>query len=154
MLSKITIIGICVGAAIIAVGTYALLTSLGLQTIQVNETIPKDKSSTYHFVAPKSAHQNFKVTGEKFHIKLQTPGGGIQTDDDYKKEVTFDWYVLEEGPNKIEITNKGESEITITGSFEKNTDPILFTYHIMVITAGVVIIGFSASFSFRKPKGF
>jgi len=33
-------------------------------------------------------------------------------------------------------------------------DPIQITYHIMVIIGGVVILGFSAGFSVRKPKGF
>ncbi|MEM2785838.1 MAG: hypothetical protein QW652_04150, partial [Candidatus Nitrosotenuis sp.] len=87
-------------------------------------------------------------------IKLKTPADGIQADEDFKKQISFDWYVLEEGTNRIEIQNTGQSELFVRGAFEKNTDPILFTYHIMVLTAGVVIIGFSAGFSVRKPKGF
>jgi hypothetical protein len=154
MLTKITAIGIAVGAAIVVIGLYALVTSFGLQTINFEEKIPIGDSITYQFVAPKSAHQYFNVTGDLFHIKLQTPANGIQVDEDFKKQIAFDWYVLEEGTNRIEIQNTGQSELSIRGTFEKNTDPILFTYHIMVITAGVVIIGFSAGFSVRKPKGF
>jgi hypothetical protein len=154
VLTKTTGIGIGVGAAIIAIGLYALVSSFWLQSISVDEKIEVGGSITYQFVAPKSSHQNFKVTGESFHVKLETPGEGIQKDEDFKKEITFDWYLLKEGTNKISIQNTGQSELTVTGTFEKNTDPILFTYHIMVITAGVVIIGFSAGFSIRKPKGF
>jgi hypothetical protein len=154
VLTRTTGIGIGVGAAIIAIGLYALVSSIGLQTISVEEKVEINKSTTYHFVAPKSSHQNFKVTGDSFHVKLETPGDGIQKDEDFKKEITFDWYVLKEGANKIVIHNTGQSELDVVGTFEKNTDPILFTYHIMVITAGVVIIGFSAGFSIRKPKGF
>jgi hypothetical protein len=154
MLTRTTGIGIGVGAAIIAIGLYALVSSIGLQTISVEEKVEINKFTTYHFVAPKSSHQNFKVTGDSFHVKLETPGDGIQKDEDFKKEVTFDWYVLKEGANRIVINNTGQSELDVVGTFEKNTDPILFTYHIMVITAGVVIIGFSAAFSIRKPKGF
>lgn len=154
MLTRTTGIGIGVGAAIIAIGLYALVSSIGLQTISVEEKIEIDKSTTYHFVAPKGSHQNFKVTGDAFHVKLETPGNGIQKDEDFKKEVTFDWYVLQEGANRISIRNTGQSELVVVGAFEKNTDPILFTYHIMVITAGAVIIGFSGGFSIRKPRGF
>ena len=75
-------------------------------------------------------------------------------DNDYKNEISFDWIMTQDGTNKIKITNAGQTEIHITGMFQKNTDPLLFTYHLMVITAGVVIIGFSAAFSVRKPKGF
>lgn len=154
MLSKFTIAGIGIGAAIIAIGAYALVTSIGLQTVTLDEKIDVTKSATYQFLAPKSSHQNFKVSGEKFHVKLTTPGDGIQKDEDFKNEITFDWYVLQEGTNKIVITNAGQTELHVVGTFQKNTDPLLFTYHLMVITAGVVIIGFSAAFSVRKPKGF
>lgn len=154
MLTKRTIIGIGVGSVITAIGLYALILSIGIQTINVDETVDVAKSVTYKFTAPKSSHQNFKVTGERFHVKLQTPADGIQKDEDFKNEITFDWYVLQEGVNRIEIKNTGSSELKITGQFSKNTDPLLFTYHIMVITAGIVIIGFSAAFSVRKPKGF
>lgn len=154
MLSKFTIVGIGIGAVIIAIGAYALVTSIGLQTVTLDEKIDVTKSATYQFLAPKSSHQNFKVSGEKFHVKLTTPGDGIQKDEDFRNEITFDWYVLQEGTNKIVITNAGQTELHVIGTFEKNTDPLLFTYHFMVITAGIVIIGFSAAFSVRKPKGF
>jgi len=154
VLTKTTIIGIGVGAIIAAIGVYALITSIGLQTITATETIPVGKSTTYQFVAPKSSHQNFKVIGEKFHVTLQTPADGIQKDEDFKNEIAFDWFVLKEGKNKIDIQNLGPTDLTVNVAFEKYTDPILITYHIMVLTAGVVIIGFSAVFSTRKPKGF
>ncbi len=154
MLSKFTIAGIGIGAVIIAIGAYALVSSIGLQTVTLDEKIDVTKSATYQFLAPKSSHQNFKVSGEKFHVKLTTPGDGIQKDEEFKNEITFDWYVLQEGTNRIVITNAGQTELHVVGTFQKNTDPLLFTYHFMVITAGIVIIGFSAAFSVRKPKGF
>ncbi len=154
MLTRITGIGIGVGAAIIAIGLYALVSSIGLQTVSVEEKIEIGGSTIYQFVAPKSSHQNFSVTGESFHVKLETPANGIQEDEDFKNKIVFDWFVLQEGTNRIVIQNTGQSELDVKGVFEKNTDPLLFTYHIMVMTAGVVIIGFSAGFSIRKPKGF
>ncbi len=154
MFNKMTGIGIGVGAVIVAIGLYALISSIGLQTVTVDEKIKIGDSTTYQFLAPKSSRQNLKVTGDSFHVKLETPADGIQKDEDFKNEITFDWYVLAEGTNRIAIQNTGQSELSVVGTFEKNTDPILFTYHIMVLTAGVVIIGFSAGFSIRKPKGF
>jgi hypothetical protein len=154
MLNKMTGIGIGIGAVIVAIGLYALVSSIGLQTVTVDEKIEIGDSATYQFLAPKSSHQILKITGESFHVKLETPADGIQKDEDFKNEITFDWYVLAEGTNRISIQNTGQSELNVMGAFEKNTDPILFTYHIMVLTAGVVIIGFSAGFSIRKPKGF
>ena len=46
------------------------------------------------------------------------------------------------------------TELTITGTLIRSTDPIMITYDLMVITAGMVIIGFSMGFTLRKPKGF
>ena len=154
MLTKTTLIGITIGGVITAIAIYALITSIGLQTITATEIVPVGKSTAYQFDAPKSSHQNFNATGEKFHVKLQTPAGGIQIDEDYKKEIEFDWFVLKEGKNKIDIQNLGSTDVTVDVAFSRYTEPILITYHIMVLTAGIIIIGFSAVFSTRKPKGF
>ncbi|MGI0004509.1 MAG: hypothetical protein ACREAX_04345, partial [Candidatus Nitrosotenuis sp.] len=123
-------------------------------TQTTHETIGIEKLATYEFTAPKSSHQNFKVTGEAFHVKLETPGAGIQKDEDFKNEITFDWALLQEGTNKIKITNTGQSELTFDSKFEQYGDPILLTHSLMLLITGVIIIGFSAGFSVRKPKGF
>ena len=52
------------------------------------------------------------------------------------------------------IISHGESEFIETYRFELERDPLFFTYSILVIIAGIVIIGFSAGFSAKKPKGF
>ena len=51
------------------------------------------------------------------------------------------------------IQNTGDSEFIETYQFELERDPLFFTYSILVIIAGIVIIGFSAGFSAKKPKG-
>ena len=58
------------------------------------------------------------------------------------------------GENVIQIQNTGKSEFNISGTFELSRDPLFFTYHILVIIAGVVVIGLSAAFTVRKPRGF
>ena len=54
----------------------------------------------------------------------------------------------------ISIEKSKDSEFTENYKFELARDPLFFTYSILVIIAGVVIIGFSAVFSAKKPKGF
>ena len=154
MFTKTTLIGIGIGAVITAIGVIALITSIGLHTIPIDEKISIGKTSAYQFEAPAHSHQTFQVTGEKFHIKLQTPADGIQADDDYKKEITFDWTVLKDGTNKISIQNSGSTELNVNGTFTRNTDPIVITHNLLVLTAGVIIIGLSGAFSVRRPKGF
>ena len=39
MLNKFTVAGIGIGAVIIAIGAYALVTSLGLQTVTIDDKI-------------------------------------------------------------------------------------------------------------------
>ncbi len=155
MFTKRTVIGTTVGSVITAIGLFALVSSLGLQTTTVNETFGIGEYTAYQFTAPKSAHNFLQITGESFDIEVKTPANGLQIPKTtHKKEVSLDWYVLEEGVNRIAIQNTGQSQINVTGALQHSSDPILFTYHIMVIIAGVVIIGFSAGFSFKKPKGF
>ncbi|MBM2852821.1 MAG: hypothetical protein HW420_1368 [Candidatus Nitrosotenuis sp.] len=155
MLTRTTVIGICIGAVILGIGVASMiLNSPFLHTKNIEETIGVEKLATYEFTAPKSSHQNFNATGEKFHVKLQTPSDGLQVDEDFKKEVMFDWFVLKEGTNKIEIKNTGESEIIFQGKFAQYGDPTYLAHNLLLLITGVIIIGLSGAFSIRKPKGF
>jgi hypothetical protein len=155
VLNKRTGIGIGVGATITAIGIYALVASFGLQTVQVDDTFEVGESETYRFNAPLHSQQRVDITGNSFHVNLKSPTGGLQIpDEDYKKELSIEWVHLESGESILEIQNTGDSELHVMGTLEILTDPLQFTYHILVITAGLVIIGFSAGFSVRKPSGF
>jgi len=95
------------------------------------------------------------ITGKSFHVTLDTPIDGLKIPGlDFKEELTIQFFVLEEGDVKIEIQNTGDSPLELKGTIRALNDPILFTYHLLVITSGVIIIGFSAAFSIRKPRGF
>jgi len=160
MLSKRTIIGLVVGSIIIAIGGYSLISSIGLQTVNVNETFDVGKSTSYQISASTGASQHMKITGEKFNLKLSSPGTGLQipTEGDsfvtHEKEVVIDWVYLEDGVTVIQLQNLGSTEMTVEAKLNVTTDPILFSYHFIVIISGMVIIGFSMGFTLRKPKGF
>ena len=155
MLAKRTIIGIIVGSAIIALGIYSLISDIGLQTMQVNETFAVGESTSYQITANQHAKQHMKITGEKFDLKLSSPGDGLQIPKtSHSKEVVLDWVHLKDGVTVINLQNTGSSELKVEATLEITVDPILFTYHIIVITSGMVIIGFSMGFTLRKPKGF
>ena len=155
MLSALTIIGIVAGSIISALGGIALVTSFGLQQVDFDDTFPPGGGDTYQFFAPKTSKQWINITGDAFHIDLRTPRGGIQIDDeDYKEKLSIEWVHLDDGESILTLRNTGNSDLNAKGYFTILTDPILTIYHILVITAGVVIIGFSAGFSVRKPRGF
>ncbi|MGQ0376900.1 MAG: hypothetical protein ACT4OW_05290 [Nitrososphaerota archaeon] len=153
MFTKRTAIGIGAGIAISAIGVVALITSFGIQSISVNETVAVGDKTSFAFNAPLGAKESLEIAGASFEVTL-TPSGEEKTTKNHKGKVTVEWIVVEEGQNRLEIQNTGDSELQLQGTFEVSSDPILFTYHILVITAGVVIIGFSAAFSVKKPRGF
>lgn len=155
MLSKRTIIGIIVGSAIIAIGVYSLISDIGLQTIQVNETFAVGESTSYQINANEHATQHMKIIGDKFDLKLSSPGDGLQIPKtSHIKEVTLDWTHLKDGITVINLQNTGSSELKVEATLEVTSDPILFPFHMMVIISGMIIIGFSMGFTLRKPKGF
>jgi len=155
MLSKRTVIGIVVGGAIIGIGIYSLIAGIGLQTVQVNETFPVGKYTSYQITATEHAFEHMKITGDKFDLSLSSPGNGLQIPtSSHSKEVTLEWTFLKDGVTVIHLQNTGSSDLNVEATLQVSTDPILFTYHIVVITSGMVIIGFSMGFTLRKPKGF
>ena len=155
MLATRTIIGFVVGSAIIGIGVYSLVTGLGFQTIEVDETFEVGESTSYQISANKGAQQQMKITAEKFDLKLSSPGGDPEIPlTSFTKENTMNWAHLEDGVTRIQIQNTGSSEMHIRATLNITADPILFTYHLIVIISGIVIIGFSMGFTLRKPKGF
>ncbi len=155
MLSTRTIIGIVVGSVIIAIGSYALVTSFGLQTVNVDDTFEIGESMSYSFSAPKGSTHYLNITADTFDVDLRSPRGGIQIiNEHFKNELTIQWIHLEDGETKLKVNNTGASKLNLSGYFTILTDPIQITYHLLVIISGVVIIGFSAGFSVRKPRGF
>jgi len=153
--TKRTVIGIGVGAVIIAIGVASLVLHLGIRTIEVDETISLGESTSYTIEAPNHTPQTMKITGDTFDVKLESPADGLQIPlTTHKKEVSFDWVHLADGESKIFIQNTGNSELQVIATFMTSTDPLFVTYDIMVIIAGLVIIGFSLGFSIRKPRGF
>ena len=156
MLNKRTVIGISVGSTIIAIGLYSLVSSFGIQTVKVDETFRVGESiPPYQFTAPIHSKQFLNVTANSFNLSLESPKGGLQIPEQaYKNNLSLEWVHLLDGKSHVVIKNTGDSELRITGTLQVLTDPIQITYHIVVITAGVIIIGFSAGFSIRKPRGF
>jgi len=156
MLAKRTIIGLIVGIAIIAIGGYSLILHIGTITITENYVVEVGGSTIYTIPAPNHTPQHMKITGDAFDLKLKSPFTGLQIPNmtSYKNELTLDWVHVEDGETIIHIQNTGNSELEITGVLIRSSDPIWFTYDLMVIISGMVIIGFSMGFTLRKPKGF
>ena len=155
MLSKRTIIGLVVGSIIIGLGGYSLVLHIGTITINEDYVVVVGDSVPYTIPAPKDTPQHMKIVGDAFDLKLASPENGLQIPNtSYKNELVLDWTHLEDGETKILIQNTGNTELSITGELIRSSDPIWFTYDLMVVISGVVIIGFSMGFTLRKPKGF
>ena len=156
MLNKYTIIGLIVGGIIVTLGAASMINSLANpnEIRQTSDTFGIGDSDKIRFNAPANSFQTLIITGDTFDVKIFTPDEKNNISNSYKDKVTFSWTNTIYGENVIQIQNTGKSEFNISGTFELSRDPLFFTYHIMVIIAGVVVIGLSAAFTVRKPRGF
>jgi len=165
-MSKRTIIGLIIGSAIIAIGGYSLISHIGTITINENYVVGIGDSTSYTIPAPNHTPQHMEIKGNAFDLRLESPSTGLQippvdseeTMESFKDRIdeplTINWTHLEDGETKIQIQNTGSTELEITGVLIRTSDPIWFTYDLMVIISGMVIIGFSMGFTLRRPKGF
>ena len=155
MLSKRTAIGLVVGSIIIGIGGYSLITHIGTITINENYIVDVGDSTVYRIPAPQGTPQTMMIVGDSFDLEMTSPADGLQIPNkSYKKELSLEWTHLEDGETIIQIQNTGNTELEITGTLIRSSDPIWFTFDLMVIISGMVIIGFSMGFTLRKPKGF
>jgi len=155
VLATRTIIGLIIGSVIISLGASSLVIHMGPIQINENYNVEVGQATSYTIPAPANTSQSMKIIGDAFDLKLDSPGEGLQIQKtSYKKIKELNWEHFEEGETKIQIQNTGNTELEITGILIRSSDPIWFTYDIMVIISGLVIFGFSMGFTIRKPKGF
>ena len=154
MLSKRTIIGLVVGSIIMGIGVLSLVQHIGTITIEEEHYVKVGESSFYTIPAPDGSKQYMKISGDVFNVTMSSPGAELIPETTHKDKVELDWVHLEDGETTIKIENTGNDELLVTGTSIRSSDPIWFTYDLMVIISGMVIIGFSMGFTLRKPKGF
>jgi len=156
MFSKFTIIGLIIGCIVSLLGAASMIDSFANpnEIQDTNETFGIGDTDKIRFNAPENSFQTLTITGEAFDLKIITPDESNNVDKSINDKATFSWTNMVSGENVIQIQNTGKSEFNISGTFELARDPLFLTYHILVIIAGIVVIGFSAAFTVRKPRGF
>jgi len=156
VLNKYTIIGLIVGCVISGLGVASMIDSFAnpIEIRQTNDTFGIGDSDKIGFNAPANSFQTLTIIGDTFDVKILTTDEKNNIDNSYRDKETFSWTNTVSGENVIQIQNTGKSEFNVSGIFELARDPLFLTYHILVIIAGIVVIGFSAAFTVRKPRGF
>jgi len=156
MLNKFTIIGLIIGSIISILGASSMINSFSSPNeIQEDSvTFGVGDLDKIQFNSPENSSQFLTVTGDSFDVKITTPDSTNDIDESFKGKANFSWTSINSGETIIIIQNTGDSKFTEDYKFELEKDPLFFTYSILVIIAGIVIIGFSAGFSAKKPKGF
>ena len=156
MLSKYTIIGLIVGGIISGLGVISMIDFLAnpVDVMDFDDTFGIGESTVFSFQAPENSLHKLMITGSSFDVKILMPDNQVKFDDSYKNKADLSWTNTIPGENIIKIQNTGNSELNAKGTLEKSRDPLFLTYHILVIIAGIVVIGFSAAFTVRKPRGF
>ena len=144
------------GCIISGIGVISFADSLltPIEEMEFNDIFQPGEKTTFPFSAPKDSKHYLAIEGDSFIVKVKSPDSDEIINQNFKNEADLSWISTVEGENIIFIENTGKTELIANGTLEKSRDPLFFTYHILVIIAGIVIIGFSAGFSVRKPKGF
>ena len=156
MLNKYTIIGLIVGCIISGLGIISMVDFFvnPVDVMHFDDNFGVGESTIFVFQAPENSLQKLMITGDSFDVKVSIPDNVAKFDNNYKNMADLSWVNTISGENIIKIQNTGNSELNAKGTLEKSRDPLFLTYHILVIVSGIVVIGFSAAFTVRKPRGF
>ena len=156
MINKYTIIGLIVGCIISGLGVMSMVDFFvnPIDVMDFDDDFGVGESTTFVFQGPKNSLQKIMIIGSSFDVKVLIPDNVEKFDNSYKNKADISWKNPVPGENVIKIQNTGQSELNAKGTLEKSRDPLFLTYHILVIIAGIVVIGFSAAFTVRKPRGF
>ena len=156
MLNKYTVVGLIAGGIISGLGVISMIDFLAnpVDVMDFDDDFGVGESTIFSFQAPENSFQTLTIIGDTFDVKILTSDEKNNIDNSYKNKADISWTNTIAGENIIKIQNTGDSELNAKGTLEKSRDPLFLTYHILVIIAGIVVIGYSAAFTVRKPRGF
>ena len=146
------IIGTAIGAVILSLGAASFVANLGLREFAIDETYaPGEIILPYDLTAPEGTVQSLTITAESFDIAMSTPERG---EERFSHEGSHDmeWVHGPSGRSVLEID--GDGEVTVRGTLRAETDWIFIAYDAFVMISGLIIMGFSAGFGKRRPRGF
>ncbi|MDD9809920.1 MAG: hypothetical protein OXU86_07945 [Thaumarchaeota archaeon] len=152
MASKRAIIGTIIGAVILAIGAASLVSNLGLREFAIDDTYAAGAPiPPYSLSAPGGTVQRLEVAASSFEARLTTPEGGTRASSHEGPEA-IEW---EHGPSgESVLVIESASEVSVRGTLYSQADPIFLAYDGFVMISGLVIMGFSAGFGRRRPRGF
>lgn len=152
MASRRAIAGTAIGAVILAIGAASLVSNLGLREFSIDDTYAAGAAiPPYTLSAPEGTAQSLLVESESFEARLVTPEGGTRASSHEGAEA-IEWEHGPSGRSVLEITSS--AEVTVRGTLRSQADPIFLAYDGFVMISGLVIMGFSAGFGRRRPRGF
>lgn len=153
MVSKRAIIGTTVGTIILAIGIASFITNFGVREFTINDTYSLDDViPPFTLRGPEGTVQNLTINAESFDTLLRTPNEDIR--ESHTKSAILEWVHDSSQLSVLEVTNTGPGELYMFGTVYSETDWIFITYNFFVMISGLIIIGFSAGFGKRKPRGF
>ncbi len=155
MTGKLIYAGMAAGAIIIGIATASLIMDLTRGQLEITETFAVGESTSYQITGDADSVHTLIITAESFEMELQSPGDGFAIPrsvftDSYRVE----WMHEESGRTAISLQNTGKTEMVVEGMLSVSVDPIFMAYHGVVITSGVLIVGFTMAMRLRKPRGF
>ena len=153
MPSKRAVIGTTVGIIILLVGAASFITNLGLREFIIDDTYQiDDPISPFTLRAPEGTIQHLDITAESFDTLLRTPNEEQAVS--HTDNAALEWVHDQEAVSNLQITNTGAGSLSISGTLYSETDWVFITYNFFVMISGLIIVGFSAGFGKRKPRGF
>lgn len=156
MVSRRMMIGTVMGTIILSIGIASFITNIGLREFTIDETYENAASiSPYNLRAPEGTVQSLTVVAESFETLLRTPENQNEAaPESHTRSKILEWT---HGPGQaslLNISNTGPGSLSVNGTLYSETDWVYLTYNFFVMISGLVIIGFSAGFGRRKPRGF
>ena len=147
------VIGTVIGAVILVIGAASFVGNLGIREFSIDGTYDAGAVvPPFVLRAPEGTMQQLDITAESFDTMLDV--GGKILHESHREAHALEWVHDQNRASALTITNTGPSSLHISGTVYSETEWIRITYDVFVMISGLIIIGFSAGFGRRRPRGF
>jgi hypothetical protein len=146
---KLFYAALAAGIAFIAIGAASSIYANTAVDVSLDNTVTPGTSDIIHPDMNVGNTASIAVSGSTFDITITEPDGQVVASESNATSFNYELTAQKAGEHRIEITNTGSTDLTVSGHTQTKSSPLGLSAALMLMVTGVIVIGLGLRFRNR-----
>jgi hypothetical protein len=146
---KLFYAALAAGIAFIVIGAASSIYANTAVYVSLDNTVGPGTSDIIHPDMNVGNTASIAVSGSTFDITIAEPDGQVIASENNTTSFNYELTAQKAGEHRIEITNTGSTNLTVSGHTQTKSSPLGLSAALMLMVTGVIVIGLGLRFRDR-----